>query len=150
MMIKEKRVKKHMEIVVDEEEQLMLYICHLTSPQIIVDRKKLSKRTDGYFQYHKSCGSSRRPEEAYKRVLWGDLKVMFEPDVESEVWRNLQGYNVTVWKLFSSSGVHFVRFKNLHIFMLVEKKYPLTPAIITKMLNKKLQTVTWNRCVSTS
>ncbi|GJV67313.1 hypothetical protein Tco_1482822 [Tanacetum coccineum] len=23
-----------------------------------------------------------RPEEAYERVLWGDLKVMFEPDVE--------------------------------------------------------------------
>nr|GEW54096.1 zinc finger, CCHC-type [Tanacetum cinerariifolium] len=36
-----------------------------------------------------------RPEEAYERVLWGDLKVMFEPDVKSEVWRNLQGYDVT-------------------------------------------------------
>ncbi|GKE79654.1 hypothetical protein Tco_1545774, partial [Tanacetum coccineum] len=33
-----------------------------------------------------------KPEEAYERVLWGDLKVMFEPDVESEVWRNLQGH----------------------------------------------------------
>ncbi|GJT36788.1 hypothetical protein Tco_0936653 [Tanacetum coccineum] len=51
-----------------------------------------------------------RPDEAYERVLWGDLKVMFELDVESKVWRNLQGYNVNVWKLFSSSGVHFVRF----------------------------------------
>ncbi|GJZ85913.1 hypothetical protein Tco_0651252 [Tanacetum coccineum] len=61
------------------------------------------------------------PEEGYDRVLWGDLKVMFEPNVESKVWRNLQGYKVTVWKLFSSSGVHFVRFQNLHIFMLVEK-----------------------------
>ncbi|GKB40600.1 hypothetical protein Tco_0885542 [Tanacetum coccineum] len=88
----------------------------------------------------KAKHGNTRPEEAYERVLWGDLKVMFEPDVESEVWRNLQGYNVTVWKLFSSSGVHFVRFQNLHIFMLVEKKYPLTPATITKMLNKKLQT----------
>ncbi|GJR62622.1 hypothetical protein Tco_1504784 [Tanacetum coccineum] len=59
------------------------------------------------------------PEEGYDRVLWGDLKVMFEPNVESKVWRNLQGYKVTVWKLFSSSGVHFVRFQNLHIFMLI-------------------------------
>nr|GEZ42434.1 hypothetical protein [Tanacetum cinerariifolium] len=25
------------------------------------------------------------PKEGYKRVLWGDLKVMFEPDIESEV-----------------------------------------------------------------
>ncbi|GJX30482.1 hypothetical protein Tco_0238561 [Tanacetum coccineum] len=27
---------------------------------------------------------STRPEEGYKRVLWGDLKVMFEPNVESK------------------------------------------------------------------
>ncbi|GJT93270.1 hypothetical protein Tco_1082115 [Tanacetum coccineum] len=48
-----------------------------------------------------------RPEEGYERVLWGDLKVMFEPDVESDVWRNLQGHKVTVWKLFSSSGIEY-------------------------------------------
>ncbi|GKD51618.1 hypothetical protein Tco_1280594 [Tanacetum coccineum] len=37
-----------------------------------------------------------RPEDEHERVLWGDLKVMFEPDIRSEVWRNLQGYTVTV------------------------------------------------------
>nr|GEU45863.1 hypothetical protein [Tanacetum cinerariifolium] len=52
-----------------------------------------------------------RPEEGYERVLWGDLKVMFEPDIESEVWRKLQGNKVKIWKLFSSCGVHFVRSK---------------------------------------
>ncbi|GKC75790.1 hypothetical protein Tco_1126564 [Tanacetum coccineum] len=30
-----------------------------------------------------------RPEEDYERVLWGDLKTMFEPHVEDIVWRNL-------------------------------------------------------------
>ncbi|GJV56684.1 hypothetical protein Tco_1457689 [Tanacetum coccineum] len=38
----------------------------------------------------------------------GDLKVMFEPDIKSDVWRNVQGYKVTVWKLFDNYGVHFV------------------------------------------
>ncbi|GJW84110.1 hypothetical protein Tco_0157255 [Tanacetum coccineum] len=85
-----------------------------------------------------------RPEDDYERVFWGDLKVMFEPDIKSEIWRSLQGYKVTVWKLFDSSGVHFVRFQNLHIFMLVEKRYPLTPITITNMLNKKLQADYWN------
>ncbi|GJS15823.1 hypothetical protein Tco_0410295 [Tanacetum coccineum] len=42
-----------------------------------------------------------RPEDEHERVLWGDLKVMFEPDITSDVWRNLQGYKVTVWKLFT-------------------------------------------------
>ncbi|GJR38810.1 putative ribonuclease H-like domain-containing protein [Tanacetum coccineum] len=85
-----------------------------------------------------------RPEDEHERVLWGNLKVMFEPDIKSDVWRNLQGYKVTVWKLFDSCGVHFVRFGNVHIFMLVEKRYPLTPITITNMLNKKLQADYWN------
>ncbi|GJU65640.1 putative ribonuclease H-like domain-containing protein [Tanacetum coccineum] len=50
-----------------------------------------------------------RPEDEHERVLWGDLKVTFEPDMKSDVWRNLQGYKVTIWKLFDSCGVHFVR-----------------------------------------
>ncbi|GJZ30659.1 hypothetical protein Tco_0575706 [Tanacetum coccineum] len=32
----------------------------------------------------KAKHGNTRPEEAYERVLWGDLKVMFEPDVETE------------------------------------------------------------------
>ncbi|GKC90512.1 hypothetical protein Tco_1151161 [Tanacetum coccineum] len=42
---------------------------------------KLIKTKHGYI----------RLEEAYKKVLWGDLKFMFEPDVEDNIWRNLQG-----------------------------------------------------------
>ncbi|GJY58470.1 reverse transcriptase domain-containing protein [Tanacetum coccineum] len=85
-----------------------------------------------------------RLEEGYERVLWGDLKTMFEHHVEDLVWRNLQGNKVLVWKLFDSCGVHFVRFQSLHVFMLVEKRYPLTLATITEMLNKKLQADHWN------
>ncbi|GKE64988.1 hypothetical protein Tco_1519149 [Tanacetum coccineum] len=135
----EAEMKKHMEIVVDEEEIAVDAIPLATKPPIFVDWKIIKEGNMGYFQIIRADGSSRRPEDAYERVLWGDLKVMFEPDVESEVWINLQGYIVIVWKLFSSSGVHFVRFQNLHIFMLVEKKYPLTPATIIEMFNKKLQ-----------
>ncbi|GJS72847.1 hypothetical protein Tco_0705688 [Tanacetum coccineum] len=80
-----------------------------------------------------------RPEEGYESVLWGDLKTMFEHHVEDAVWRNLRESKVLVWKLFDSCGVHFVRFQNLHVFMLVKKRYPLTPATITDILNKKLQ-----------
>ncbi|GJV33704.1 hypothetical protein Tco_1394104 [Tanacetum coccineum] len=32
-----------------------------------------------------------RLEDDYERVFLGDLKVMFEPDIKSEVWRSLQG-----------------------------------------------------------
>ncbi|GKC17916.1 hypothetical protein Tco_1014698 [Tanacetum coccineum] len=93
----------------------------------------------------KAKHGNTRPEEAYERVLWGDLKVMFERNIESKVWRNLQGYNVTVWKLFSSSRVHFVRFHNLHIFVMVEKKSRILEVfdcillVKIKLLIKKLE-----------
>ncbi|GKB64105.1 hypothetical protein Tco_0920291 [Tanacetum coccineum] len=91
---------------------------------------KLVKAKHGY----------RRPEEGYERVLWGDLNIMLEHNIEDTMWRNLLGNKVLIWKLFDSCGVHFVRFQDMHIFMLVEKRYPLTPATITQMLNRKLQT----------
>nr|GEU76553.1 hypothetical protein [Tanacetum cinerariifolium] len=37
---------------------------------------------------------STRSEGDYKKVLWGDLKVMFDPHVEDEVWKMQQRYNV--------------------------------------------------------
>ncbi|GJW40346.1 hypothetical protein Tco_0066191 [Tanacetum coccineum] len=49
------------------------------------------------------------------------------------------GYFKLIWADGSSK-----RFRNLHIFMLVEKRYPLTPITISNMLNKKLQADRWN------
>nr|GEY34874.1 hypothetical protein [Tanacetum cinerariifolium] len=49
---------------------------------------------------------STRPEGDYERVLWGDLKVMFKPHIEDEVWRMQQRYNVVRWMLFNSYGIH--------------------------------------------
>nr|GEV81223.1 hypothetical protein [Tanacetum cinerariifolium] len=80
-------MKMYMKIVSDDEIAIDA-IPLATKPQII----KLVKDKYG----------NTRPEEAYERVLWVDLKVMFEPDIE-------------------------------------KKRYPLTPATITEMLNWKLQ-----------
>ncbi|GJZ22570.1 hypothetical protein Tco_0559609 [Tanacetum coccineum] len=87
----------------------------------------------------KAKHGNTRQEEGYEKVLWGDLKTMYEHHIEDLIWRNLQGKKVLLWRLYDSYGVHFVRFKDMHVYMLVEKIYPLTPAIITDMLNKKLK-----------
>ncbi|GJW94891.1 hypothetical protein Tco_0174563 [Tanacetum coccineum] len=137
-----------MDVVPDEEGVAINAIPLATKPSCIVDFMIHRKEKQGYYQITKADGSSKihlvfsqllkdfdredletlwklvkakhrytMPEESYERVLWGDLKVMFEPHVEDAVWR----------------------FQNMHIYMLVEKKYPLTPATITDMLNKRLQ-----------
>ncbi|GJR39672.1 putative ribonuclease H-like domain-containing protein [Tanacetum coccineum] len=92
----------------------------------------------------KAKHGSTRLEEGYERVLWGDLKTMFDPHVEDQVWRNQQDYRVLDWKLYDSCGVHSLRKQNVHIHMLVEKRYPLTAPTITDMLNRKLQADHWN------
>ncbi|GJQ90924.1 probable sodium/metabolite cotransporter BASS4, chloroplastic [Tanacetum coccineum] len=106
----EVEMKRHMEIVINEEEVAVDAIPLATKPPVIVEYKIVKEGRIGYFQIVRADRSSKRnirPEEEYERVLWGDLKVMFKPDVESEVWRSLKGHNVTVWKLFDSRGVHF-------------------------------------------
>ncbi|GKB37113.1 hypothetical protein Tco_0882055 [Tanacetum coccineum] len=81
---------------------------------------------------------STRLVEDLDLVLWNDLKSMFEPHVEDNVWKNQQDYKVLSWKLYDSCRVHFLRMQHVQIYMLVEKKYPLTPSTLTMMLEKKL------------
>ncbi|GJT31600.1 hypothetical protein Tco_0922019 [Tanacetum coccineum] len=37
----------------------------------------------------KTKHGDKRPEDEHERVLWGDFKVMFEPDIRTKVWRDL-------------------------------------------------------------
>ncbi|GKD93047.1 hypothetical protein Tco_1372884, partial [Tanacetum coccineum] len=53
----------------------------------------------------KAKHGNTRPEEDYERVLWGDLKVMFEPDIKSDVWRNLQGYKIQMMNIKFRGGL---------------------------------------------
>ncbi|GKE69629.1 hypothetical protein Tco_1527701 [Tanacetum coccineum] len=145
------KLKKH--LVIKKDDDIAIDAIPLaTKPPMIVEYKLLKEGIMVHFQLIKADGSSKiyssmimmlqeidletlwklvktkhgdlRPEDEHERVLWGDLKVMFEPDIRSKVWRDLQGYTVTVWKLYDSCGVHFVRFRNVHIFMLVERDIP--------------------------
>ncbi|GJX74582.1 hypothetical protein Tco_0313177 [Tanacetum coccineum] len=101
-----------------------------------IDREDL----EALWRIVKGMYGDTRPEDEFERVMYGDFRVMFEPNIKSDVWECYKGYRVTTWKMIDSSGVYFVRFDNLHIFMLVERRYHLTPITITNMLNKKLQT----------
>ncbi|GJW66861.1 hypothetical protein Tco_0121285 [Tanacetum coccineum] len=47
--------------------------------------------------------ATSRPE-GYDLMLWGDLKILFQPDEEDEVWRHQHEYNLISWRLFDSCG----------------------------------------------
>nr|GEU46866.1 ankyrin repeat-containing domain, PGG domain protein [Tanacetum cinerariifolium] len=78
--------------------------------------------------------------EGYDLMLLGDLKTLFEPDEENELWKNQHEYSLISWRLCDSSGIHILLIDNgIAIHILIEKKYTLGQEMISKMLNKRKQ-----------
>ncbi|GJW22827.1 putative reverse transcriptase domain-containing protein [Tanacetum coccineum] len=71
-------------------------------------------------------------------MLWGDMKVMFEPDSDDAVWKNHNSQELIEWKLYDSCEVYSLMLGEVSIHMLVEKKYPLPQDTLTRMLQWKL------------
>ncbi|GJR93800.1 putative ribonuclease H-like domain-containing protein [Tanacetum coccineum] len=78
--------------------------------------------------------------EGYDLLLWGDMKTMMESNAEDEIWGNQQDWNLISWKLHNFCGVHVILMQDgLVIHMLVERKYPLSQDILSKMLSRRLE-----------
>ncbi|GJW51755.1 hypothetical protein Tco_0093106 [Tanacetum coccineum] len=81
---------------------------------------------------------SERLDDFYRQD--GDLKILFKPDEEDEVSRHQHEYNLISWRLFDSCGIHILLMDNgIAIHMMIEKKYPLTQEMLSKMLSRKLE-----------
>ncbi|GJR69800.1 hypothetical protein Tco_0015865 [Tanacetum coccineum] len=83
--------------------------------------------------------ATSRPE-GYDLMLLGDLKILFQPDEEDEVWKHQHEYNLISWRLFDSCGIHILLMDNgIVIHIMIEKKYLLTQEMLSKMLSRKLE-----------
>ncbi|GJV85251.1 hypothetical protein Tco_1525149 [Tanacetum coccineum] len=113
----DKETYKHEEVEKVDEAELKKHLVIVKDDDIAIDAIPLATKPPGInsedlqtlWKLVKTKHGDTRPEDDHERVLWGDLKVMFKANIKSDVWRNLQGYKVTIWKLFDSCGVHFVR-----------------------------------------
>ncbi|GJU79203.1 hypothetical protein Tco_1276273 [Tanacetum coccineum] len=84
---------------------------------------------------------SAEPTEDKERALWVELKRLFEPDKDDVLWK-LQRYmyDPLTWRLYGTCGVHHVSSTRGHdIYMLIEKDYPLSTAVMNLMLSRRLQ-----------
>ncbi|GKC26504.1 hypothetical protein Tco_1033798, partial [Tanacetum coccineum] len=134
-----KEGKKSYYQIIKSDESSKMYLVFSHMPKSF-DREDL----ETWYKLVKANYGLTRPVEDLDLVLYGNLKTMFDPHVDDQVWKNQSDYRVLEWKLYDSCGVHSLRKQNVHIHMLVEKRYPLTPATITDMLNKKLKADHWN------
>ncbi|GJY03397.1 hypothetical protein Tco_0369337 [Tanacetum coccineum] len=116
------------EVNEDDEGELLKHLVIKKDEDIAIDAITLSTKLLVIVDYKlykevKAKHNDTRPKDEFVRVLWGDLKVMFEPDTTSDVWRMLQGYRVTIWKLIDSSGVHFISRKVNERFECIPPEY---------------------------
>ncbi|GJY20262.1 hypothetical protein Tco_0392828 [Tanacetum coccineum] len=85
-----------MNVIPNEEEVAVDAIPLATKPPSIMLRSFDMEDLETLWKLVKAKHGYSRPDEGYKRVLWGDLKTMFEHHIEDAVWRNLQESKVLV------------------------------------------------------
>ncbi|GJX46075.1 hypothetical protein Tco_0271265 [Tanacetum coccineum] len=146
------KLMEYVEVISDFEEVISVTLLAVKSP--IVGWKSYCKEDVGYYKIHRAVGSYktyilfsqmlndfdredlivlyRLFNEKYAStrpsfddiMLWGDMKVMFEPDSNDTVWKNHNRQQLIEWKLYDSCGVNSLMLGEVSIHMLVEKKYP--------------------------
>nr|GEU88467.1 hypothetical protein [Tanacetum cinerariifolium] len=124
--------KSYYQIVgADEKSQMYMIFSQMLKS---FDREDL----EDLYKLVKSRYGSTRAVESMDYLLWSDMKIMFKPHVEDEVWKLQKGYKVLEWKLYDFCGVHSLMMQSMQIYMLVEKKHPFTPPTLSLMQEKKL------------
>nr|GEX06296.1 hypothetical protein [Tanacetum cinerariifolium] len=116
---------------------------HTTVYQFFIDMLKQFDREDLHqlWTLVKETFSIRQATKDKEKELWVELKRLFEPDFEDQLWTHNQAFmhDPLDWKLYDTCGVHYVFTKDQEIFMLVEKDYPLRRGLATVMICNKLQ-----------
>ncbi|GKE43333.1 hypothetical protein Tco_1470617, partial [Tanacetum coccineum] len=128
------KLMEYVEVISDSEEVISVTPLAVKSP--IVGWKSYCKEDVGYYEIHRADGSYktyiffsqmlndfdredlivlyRLFNEKYAStrpgfddlMLWGDMKVMFEPNSDDAVWKNHNSQELIEWKLYDSCGVH--------------------------------------------
>ncbi|GJR31201.1 hypothetical protein Tco_1107433 [Tanacetum coccineum] len=96
---KKQKTDENEEVEVDNEAELKKHMVTVKDGDIAIDAIPLATKTLGIdreelqtlWKLVKTKHGDTRPEDEHERVLWGDLKVMFEPNIKNDVRRNLQG-----------------------------------------------------------
>ncbi|GKA65201.1 putative ribonuclease H-like domain-containing protein [Tanacetum coccineum] len=110
------KLQRLIKVVPDKEEVAIDAIPLATKPPRAVFSHMLKsfnrEDLETLYKLVKAKYGSTRPVEDLDLVLYGDLKTMFDPHVEDQVWKNQSDYRVFDWKLYDSYGVHSLRKQN--------------------------------------
>ncbi|GKA11651.1 synaptobrevin, longin-like domain protein [Tanacetum coccineum] len=80
------------------------------------------------------------PEDEFEKVLWEYLKNMFEEPLSTDsIWSLPGQQRIICWRYYDACRVHCLNLESVDVYMLIERKYPLSAEVCKAMLDKKLQ-----------
>ncbi|GKA22228.1 hypothetical protein Tco_0708190 [Tanacetum coccineum] len=84
-------------------------------------------------RFHKST------PEGIDLIRWGDLRTMFGENADSDLWKKQEEWILKSWNFYENSGIHILVLEDdIELFMLAERRYPLTKETLKKMMDLKL------------
>nr|GEV82927.1 hypothetical protein [Tanacetum cinerariifolium] len=136
-------LKKNLQIVLDDDDNVYTDTTPLASKIPIVDYKIHTERNIHYFKIIKAYGNHMlflSFSIMLKNFDREDLESLWNiPNVEANVLKDQKGKyglaKVKRWKLFKSCGVHCLTLLTTNIFLLIERMYPLTHFTLEQMMN---------------
>ncbi|GJS76553.1 hypothetical protein Tco_0726434 [Tanacetum coccineum] len=150
-LAEEPRVKEANELSQEEIQQMMIIVPELgtnvealQTKYPIIDWEIYTEGTRKddlvmLWSLVKKKFNSTEPTNDTEKEIWVELKRLFKPDTNDELWKLQKHIHDLTWRLYDSCGVHHVSTeKGIDIYMLVEKKYPLSRGTLTLMLVAKL------------
>ncbi|GJT53885.1 hypothetical protein Tco_0988939 [Tanacetum coccineum] len=94
---------------------------------------------------HTEKFNSTEPTEDKEIEIWVELKRLFEPNIDDELWKLQNHIHNLTWRLYDTCGVYHVSAKDgIDIYMLIEKEYPLSRGTLTQMLVAKILVEQYN------
>ncbi|GJR58087.1 hypothetical protein Tco_1500249 [Tanacetum coccineum] len=161
-MAKQMQAEEQEELSIEEKSKLFIQLLEATKKNFTAKRVEEKRNRPPTSSKVRAEGSEQKVDEDKETAELQSLMEVIPNEEEVAVdaiplatkppsivdWKILKEGKINYYQIIRADGsskrVHFVRFQSLHVFMLVEKRYPLTPATITEMLNKMLQANHWN------
>ncbi|GJW47357.1 hypothetical protein Tco_0079003 [Tanacetum coccineum] len=113
-------------------------------------KKTVARKRAGETQSEESAKRQKMEDDAEKEELRAHLDIITGDDMAVNVeslaikypivdWKT-HDYTLISWRLFDSCGVHVLQMDTgIAIHMLIEKKYPLSQEMLSRMLSGKLE-----------
>ncbi|GJV03904.1 hypothetical protein Tco_1337473 [Tanacetum coccineum] len=79
------------------------------------------------------------PEDKLEKGFWKCLRIMFEEPLSTDsIWSELGQQKIISWRYYDTCRVHCLNLESMDVYMLSERKYPLSAEVCKTMLKMKL------------